>query len=72
MFWIFIAAIVVYLPMIGDKCASLCLIPATVNSIPKQPFVVLAIDLLKLGGRAVLHEAKSAVNSTGPDIKGEN
>ena len=43
------AAIAVYVPYIGERLAWLCLLPSKIDSIPQQPFVRLAIDMLKLG-----------------------
>ena len=60
-FWLVMAALVVYIPVIGEKAASLCLIPAKVNTIPKQPFFWMAVDMLKLGSLVVINEATGMI-----------
>jgi len=41
-----LAAISVYVPVLGEKLSWFFLLPSKVNSIPQQPFVKLAIDIL--------------------------
>ena len=42
------AAIAVYMPVIGGRVASVCLLPARINAIPQLPLVRLAIDIMRL------------------------
>ena len=69
-FTLVMAAIVVYLPRVGDKAAWLCLLPSKIDSFPQQPFVRLAIDILQ--GRR-LDDVAAGQKPLGPaDRKGEN
>lgn len=63
LFWLVMAALIVYIPVIGEKAASLCLIPSKVNTIPKQPFFWMAVDMLKLGGQVVINEATGMIKA---------
>ena len=42
------AAILVYVPYIGDKLGQIFLIPTRIDRIPQMPIVKLMLDLLKI------------------------
>jgi len=45
------ASIAVYVPRFGDRLASVCMLPAKMNSIPEQPLVKFAVEILKMRGQ---------------------
>ena len=43
----FIGALLVYVPYVGDRLAWLFLLPSKIDKIPEQPLVSLALSILK-------------------------
>ena len=44
---LFIGALLVYVPYVGDRLAWLFLLPSKIDKIPEQPLVSLALSMLK-------------------------